>query len=266
MMELELDNVQKPVRKLRKSLKSLPIDPPIEEVHNLRIGARRLDAIAAALMPGNKKLTRRLHKTIRSVLKAAGQVRDMDVLAGNTRILARRLGDESHNSVARLLEHLHGMRIESAHELLDAVAEQRNDARRSLKHFSRQIGKRLSEKNPRGTAKGSGKELNGNSAMRFAAMSLITELNRWPAFNAENLHAFRIKIKELRYLLQLAEDTDTEFIDALGKVKDQIGDWHDWQQLGKIAEKLLNPQEDRATLKKIEEIGKKKLNKALSAA
>ena len=55
-------------------------------------------------------------------------------------------------------------------------------------------------------------------------------------------------------------------MDALGEVKEKIGDWHDWQQLAKTAEKVLDAQDDRATLKKIDETGKKKLIQALAAA
>jgi CHAD domain-containing protein len=257
-MEVEFGNVQKPVRILRKSLKSLTRDPPMEAVHSLRIHARRIEAIAAALMPGDSKLTRRLLKTIRPVRKAAGEVRDMDVLAGKARTLAR---DRRNRSVASLLGYLSSKREESARELLDTVAEQRNDARRSLKQFSRQIEKRFHGNKP-----GAMTEAASSGSSGEAATKLIDELNRWPAFNAENLHAFRIKVKELRYVLQLTEDANLKFVDALGKVKEQIGDWHDWRQLATIAEKALDPQDDLATLKKIDEIEKKKLNKALAAA
>ena len=67
-------------------------------------------------------------------------------------------------------------------------------------------------------------------------------------------------------MLQLGEDADPKLVSALGDVKDQIGDWHDWQQLAKIAQKVLDPQEDRAAVKKIEAIGKKKFTEALAAA
>jgi CHAD domain-containing protein len=257
-MELELGNVRKPVRMLRKSLKSLTRDPPIEDVHNLRTGARRVEAIAAALMPGQNKLARRLLKTIRPVRKAAGEVRDMDVLATKALSLDRH---RSNNSVARLLEHLRSMRVEGARALLDTVSEQRSDARRSLKQFSRRIEKRFHANKPGAKAGTAG---NGSSGQ--AAMTLIDELTRWPAFNAGNLHAFRIQVKELRYLLQLTKGANPKLVDALGVVKDRIGDWHDWQQLAKIAEKVLDPQDDRATLKKIDEMGKKKFNQALAAA
>jgi CHAD domain-containing protein len=257
-MELEPGNLQKPVRILRKSLKSLTRDPPMEAVHNLRIHARRIEAIAAALMPGQKKLTRRLLKTIRPVRKAAGVVRDMDVLAGKARALAR---DRRNRSVTCLLEYLSSAREESARELLDTVVERRNDARRGLKQFSREIEKRFHANKPGVTTGTTANDCGGE-----AAMKLIDELSRWPAFSAENLHAFRIRVKELRYVLQLAKDADLKFVNALGKVKDRIGDWHDWQQMAKIAGKALSPKDDRATLTKIDAMGKKKLAQALAAA
>ena len=257
-MELELGNVKKPVRILRKSLKTLTDEPAIEDVHKLRTHARRIEAIAAALMPGQKKLTRRLLKAIRPVRKAAGEVRDMDVLAAKALSVA---GYRRSRSVARLVDYLSSMRIESARKLFDTVSEQRSDARRSLKQFSRQIEKRRHENQPGAMTGTAGKGSSGQAAMR-----LIDELNRWPAFNEENLHAFRIQVKELRYLLQLGKDANMKLLDGLGVVKDRIGDWHDWQQLAKIAEKVLNPQADRATLKKIDEMGKKKFNQAIAAA
>src|ERR1035441_1525779 len=113
-MEIELGNVRKPVRKLRKSLKIIPKDPPAEDVHHLRTRARRLEAVVAALMLGHKKMTRRLLKTIKPVRKAAGEVRDMDVLVGNALTLPSHRRGDSVNSVTRLLEHLGSMRMECA--------------------------------------------------------------------------------------------------------------------------------------------------------
>jgi CHAD domain-containing protein len=257
-MELELDNVRKPVRKLRRLLKSLPNDPPIKVVHNLRTCARRLEAIASALIPGRNKPTRRLLKTLKPVRKAAGKVRDMDVLTGKARTLASLHRDDS---ILRLLGHLQAMRIEGARELLDTVAKHRKDARRGLKRFFRQIEKRFHAQIPHATSQSPGNGTKGDEAIK-----LIEKLSRWPAFDAENLHPFRIKVKELRYVLQLAEGADLNLIRALGKVRQQIGDWHDWQQLAGIAEKVLDPQKDLAALKEIEEIGNRKFKAAFAAA
>jgi CHAD domain-containing protein len=257
-MKMEIGKVQEPVRKLRKSLKILPKDPPADEVHNLRTRSRRLEAIVAALKVGNKKPERRLLKTIRPVRKAAGEVRDMDVLVENALALSRNGQDDS---VVRLLEHLGGLRMESAQELLNTVARKRKDARRSLKQFSKRIGKRLNGKDSGATI-----ELAEHSPIGDAAQRLIADLKRVPRLSVKNLHSFRIKVKRLHYLLQLGGNADPKFVSALGNVKDQIGDWHDWQQLAKIAQKVLDPQADRAAVKQIEGIGKKKFNQALAAA
>jgi CHAD domain-containing protein len=254
-MESELGKLQKPVHILRRSLKHLRDDPRVEEIHNLRICAHRVEVLAAALMPGDKKSTRRLLKAIRPVRKAAGEVRDMDVLAGDALKLA---GD---HSIKCLLEHLSSTRVESARKLLDTVVEQRNDARRCLKKLSRRIEKRFHKNEQR---EGNGPAGKGQSTE--ASATLIDELDRWHALNAENLHAFRIKVKELRYLLQLAGDTNPKFVDALGKVKEQIGDWHDWDQLARIAARVLDPQDDHAALEKIDRIGAKKFDRALASA
>jgi CHAD domain-containing protein len=257
-MELELRKLRKPVRELRKSLKSLPLDPPVEVVHRLRTRARRVEAIAATMMPGGKKQTRRLLKALRPVRKAAGEVRDMDVLSCNARSLA---GQRRDHSLARLLEGLQAMRTECARELLDTFEERRKDAQRGLKRFSRQI-----EDSFRG---GHGREAHITARAGphgDAAAMLLNELRGWPEFNAENLHDFRIKVKELRYVLQLTGHANLKFVKALEKVKEQIGDWHDWRQLARTAEKLLDSQDDRAALRKIGELEGRKYHQALAAA
>jgi CHAD domain-containing protein len=257
-MEIQLDNVQKPVRRLRRSLKSLPEDLPVEFVHDLRTYARRLEAIIATLMVDRRKQTRQLLKTIRSVRKAAGAVRDMDVLTCHANTLIRDQGDDS---MIRLLEHLHALRVKSARRLLDTVVDQRKDARRGLKHLSRQIEKWFKAENPARPNKATVTEPNKRAAIR-----LLNELSRWPDFNAGNLHAFRIKVKQLRYVLQLAEGVDAEFVKDLGRAKEQIGEWHDWQELAKIAERSLDAEKDCEALKNLTEIGNMKFTQARAAA
>lgn len=255
---MALGTVQKPVRRLRRALQSLPADPPIEAVHDLRTATRRVEAIIAALNMDEEKPTRRLLKIIKAVRKAAGAVRDMDVLAGNAITLARNRRDDS---VLRLLQHLHYLRIHSARRLLDTVAGDRKDARRCLKRFSRQLERWFSEENSPQT--------NGTVARqphRQAVAKLLNDLQHWSQLDAGNLHAFRIKVKELRYLLQLGKGADAGLLDALDTAREQIGDWHDWQELARIAEKTLDPHEDRAALKKIASIGDRRLRQALVSA
>jgi CHAD domain-containing protein len=253
MMELELANAWKPVRQLRRSLKRLPAeDPPIKDVHELRTRARRLEAIVFALEPVNKR-HRQLLKTLKPVSKAAGKVRDMDVLTAKARALA---GHRHDRSLARLLGHLRTVRIESARKLVETVDAQRGKARTSLKHFTCQIKKCFEAK----------KGFQANDLERSPAGKMMDELRRWPALNEENLHAYRIKIKELLFVLHLTEGLDLTFVEALERVKEEIGNWHDWQELRRIACDVLDTTRDRALLKEIDEMRKEEYDRALTAA
>jgi CHAD domain-containing protein len=153
----------------------------------------------------------------------------------------------------RLVEHLARMRVKAARKLRRVVSAQRGEARKRLKQSSKLIRKKL---------KDDAAALSGDAAPQI----LITELSHWPDLNADNLHIFRIRIKELRYMLQLSPQADGKLVDALGEVKDSIGDWHDWIELLKIAQKVLDPREDREVLKDIDSIATEKLQRAITMA
>ena len=256
-MEMEPGDVEKLVRKLRKALKSLPRNLPAEDVHRLRTGARRVEAIVGVLRRDRKKFAQPMLKAIKAMRKAAGEVRDVDVLTAMARALCKRHGDSAH----RLLDHLAGMRRERARKLLNTVARQRKDARRGLSRFSRKIGKRQGEK-----CLGSAVEASRDCLTGDRPLKLMAELQGWPEFDAENLHSFRIRLKQLRYVLQFSQDADPKFLTALGRVKDKIGDWHDWQHMANLAKKTSRSPEDRAALKKIEKIESKKFKLSIAAA
>src|SRR5579863_4507902 len=143
MMEIERNHAQKPLRKLRKALKCLPTDPKAEDVHTLRTQSRRLEATVDALMLDKKKTARRALKAVTPVRKAAGDVRDMDVLVGNVLALSPNRQDDS---LMRLVEHLAERRVESARDLHRTVAENRRAARRNLKQYEKLVGKQFSGK------------------------------------------------------------------------------------------------------------------------
>ena len=48
-------------------------------------------------------------------------------------------------------------------------------------------------------------------------MNVVRELGEWPPLDASNIHAFRLKVKELRYILQLSADADSGLVEALGR-------------------------------------------------
>ena len=249
-MKLQADDVEKPFRKLRKQLNTFPSNPKPEDVHSLRTQTRRLEATFAALELGQKKKSRELAKLIRPVRKAAGKVRDMDVLIGDVLTISAEPADEA---AVRLVEHLAKRRVKDARRLHDVVRRLRRDVRDCLKESGRIIRKTLKDEST---------TVDSDTGPQI----LITELSHWPALHEDNLHLFRIRIKELRYMLQLSQHPDEKLVDALGGVKDTVGEWHDWVELLKIAKEVLDPQSDRGIIKRIEDTGNTKLIASLAAA
>src|SRR5256885_13729874 len=79
-MALDSDQVQKPVRKLRKILKKISRNPSPAKVHDLRTRTRQIEAALGALALDSNRNGRKLLKSLSRVRKNAGRVRDMDVL------------------------------------------------------------------------------------------------------------------------------------------------------------------------------------------
>ena len=86
-MRFRIGNLRKQIAQLHKLLKRFPRQPLPEDVHRLRGQIRTLEAIGDALTSGRERKVRRLLKALILISKAAGKVRDMDVLVG-LRLLA----------------------------------------------------------------------------------------------------------------------------------------------------------------------------------
>ena len=260
-MATRLQRVEKPLRDLRKSLKNLSKDPRPDEVHNLRTRARRVEAIAAAWTLGDEKLARRLVRSIKPLRKAAGAVRDIDVLTANVLNLPR--GSDSV-SLVRLVENLGSARRAHANTLLRAARRRRKEACQNLAEYSKLV-QRACTRTQATSAVGASASL-AEGALRPKAARLARKLSRWPALDEHNLHLFRIRVKELRSILQLFADCDADLVKVLGEANARIGDWHDWQQLKEIAENIPGEPLARALLGRIARTTGNKLRQALAAA
>ena len=269
-MALELDRLQRPLRKLRKSLKCFPKDPPAKAVHQLRTQARRMEAIAAVLMFDQDGQARDLLKTVAALRRAAGEVRNMDVLIDNTQRLAEgELREGDQGCLEKLVDHLRAIRVRSASELHEAVTERRKAALHDLKRYSKQVEKVLLARKP-GSVQVAAPNKQTGASLRVdpttVALDFAAALRHWPRLRADNIHPFRVKVKGLRYVVELAEEADDEFVSALDDVKDRIGEWHDWHELRRIARKVLGHHGQCGVRKQIDGIEKRKLKQALAAA
>lgn len=257
----ELERVRKALRELGKSLESLHGESAPKDVHKLRTASRRVEAIAGVLEAADGKKSRRLVKSIEPVRKAAGGVRDMDVLLADARKLARYCDGES---LGHLVEHLETARQQYAGELQHALHHRRKAVLADLKEYSKFVASAAKHAQ---SASSSGADANQSQEnIHSSAMDVMRELGDWTPLEADNLHEFRLKVKQLRYTLQLDAQSDAALVEALGDVQRRIGDWHDWHQLEQIARQALLLEEDRALLDRIGETVKRRFDRALAAA
>jgi CHAD domain-containing protein len=254
-MPLNIDRIHKPVRKLRKFLKKAPKRPTPDAVHSLRTNARRLEITVDAFGLAFKGNERRLLRDLSRIRKRAGKVRDRDVL---TAFASNLDVDGEQDCLVELLEHLRADRRKHAKKLR-AVAKRygpalRSRLKRSASHMEELIA-----------ANGNNVTATRPAEAAAKALELVQQLREPPRLNRKNLHPYRLKVKQLRYLLQLADHADQhEFVDKLGEVKDAIGEWHDVEELIVIAGDVLDHGSQCKLMAKLREISNKKYQHALA--
>jgi CHAD domain-containing protein len=246
--------------KLRKSLKDFPANPHIDEVHKLRTQARHVESLIAHVFDRSDKLRPLLAKIV-GIRRAAGHVRDIDVFESKTLTLS---SHANADSITWLIEHLGQERMKNAAELKHRIARDRKALRSDLEDCSRSIMRGLGSDARASTSEPLAISISKNA--HSAALSLVEEIVHWPQFDRHNIHDFRLKVKALRTLLQLNPNSHAKLIDALGHLKDVIGEWHDWYELSKLAGAILNVKADRVALMKINETCRKRLGDAISLA
>jgi CHAD domain-containing protein len=232
-MPLNNDQVLKPVRRLRKLLKKLPKEATPDQVHKLRTNTRRFEATLPALAERSLPKQRSMLKELSQVRKKAGKVRDMDVLIDHVVGLQ---ADGEKDCKTQLLEHLAAKRRDQALKLTAVVRKNSASARRLLKKTSARLERLLCV-----DARNNCDPIAAPAHATAQALRLQAKLSEPPHLSRANLHPYRLQVKELRNLLRMAENSEKqEFVEVLGRVKDQIGEWHDWEELLAIANKLLD--------------------------
>jgi CHAD domain-containing protein len=268
-MEVESERLEKALRKLQKAIKRLDQDPLPEEVHKLRTEARRVETIASALTPGDET-TALLIKSIKPLRKAAGSVRDIDVLTAKVLNLPKsnqpKTGNDTQNqdsdfqnSLTRFVEYLGVARQKEAKKLFRIVERKRESVCRDIKRYRQQLESPSAIEEP---------ELSPvalESQARAFTVGLVAELGRTATLTARNIHIFRLKVRALRSILELVPSSDPDMLLALTQAKDEIGEWHDWHQLASMARQVLKEAPDRALLTEIDRIAGWKLSQAVKA-
>jgi len=251
-MPIDQARIQKALRQLGKFAARVPKDPSPEAVHELRSSARRLLATFGALSLDSKSNERLLLKRVRKIHRRAGKVRDLDVLSGHLATID--LEGESACRT-RLARHFARERARQARKLHDEISGQRAELNSRLSGASREV-KRFLKKN----------EPEPSSLAAAHALELAGALEDPERLHRGNLHLYRLKVKQLRDVLQLAPGPGSRLVDDLGKVKDAIGEWHDWEELAAVAGEVLNHGAGCKLEQELREICDRKFRDALLAA
>lgn len=252
-MALDEKRLTKPLKKLGKELRRIDDQPGVEQVHDLRTNIRRVEAALQTVKEDPNGNERRLLKLLGRVRKRAGKVRDMDVLTAYAAGLKN--SSDEQECLVQLLEHLGGRRVRDAGKLYKAAHAHRSELARRMKDCRRSLRKQVRR------AEQNGVETHATSD----ALEISAELGRVHRLTADNLHQYRLTVKRLQYVLQLADEEhqDKPFIEELKRVKDSIGEWHDWQVLTAIATKLLKDHGCNL-VKSLESTTSRKLKQAMA--
>jgi CHAD domain-containing protein len=264
---LDARELDRRIQKLRKSLNGFPKDPTVDDVHDLRTRTRRVESIldALSMTSGNEQ---KVLANLKLLRKRSGKVRDMDVLTQD--VIGVGLKDDPE-CVVCLTHHLGVQRYRHAGKLKAEADRQSDELRRRLKRTRRKLDATVERFS---ATRFDLDRKNGDDAderplhAMSEALRLSTELAAIPHLGRDNLHPYRIEVKRLRYILEMAGDEDGQqktFIEELKRVQDLIGEWHDWVALSAIARDVLKKHDGCRLVKKIQDTSERKFGEALRA-
>ena len=195
-------------------------------------------------------------KHVGRLRKRAGRVRDMDVLIDYTCNVPAKKDDGCR---LQLLAHLGAKRDKSANKLHAIMRQYAPCLRPRLKRSAARVEKVLDGKSKTPTAKPAPAEV------AASVFQLSSDLASPKRLGRTTLHPYRLKVKELRNRLQMADNpTEPALVDLLGEVKDAIGEWHDWEELIAIATDVLDHKPACPLMSQLKRISNAKFEHALT--
>ena len=213
---------------LGRQLTKLSHDPCPENVHHLRTHTRRVEVLVTAFTGSTSGNDRKLLKLLSRLRKKAGRIRDLDVqLAALGDLAMNRDGHRKSQLIRRLEEERQTRNVKLA-KFLDR--ERLGEIRKRLK----KAAANRTQIDP-----------------LDLAIEQLSELGAYDSrLNEKTLHQYRIVGKRSRYLAEVAvqEPRAERLIEALKKLQDAIGDWHDWLKLEQQARKAFAETDDSLLL------------------
>ncbi len=248
-------------RQLSRLLKKVADKPQPDAVHQFRTTARRIEALLEVLSPDPDKNQRRLTKRVAKLRRRAGKVRDMDVQMAALRSL--KIGRDAQRK-ERLMQALAELRSKREKKLVSALGK---ETVREVRKRLRKAAQNLSLFAQPATTDGA-----RDTAAAFdpagTALRLFVQVARaqGAALREDNLHAYRLETKHVRYVAEMAGEDHTArtIVAELKRMQDTIGEWHDWLVLSQRAQEVLAPPPESALIAALQNVTRAKFREAVS--
>jgi CHAD domain-containing protein len=234
-------------QKLERDLVKLASKPRAQNVHRLRTGTRRLQLLLNDLSPELDRSQKKLLKLLGRLRKRAGKVRDLDVQLAALRSL--KIPREPRRKTQLI------------NELIEIRGHQEKKLRKAMDDDTvREIRKRL---------KRAGKDFDPKASRDPLAVAneMLERINPEDAPLTEALlHQYRIVTKRARYAAEFSVPSAeaTQFIAALKRIQDAVGDWHDWLTLTRTANEHLGEVRDSSLVAELHNVTGAKFRHAVA--
>jgi CHAD domain-containing protein len=202
-------------------------------VHRLRTSIRRIESLVSYTHPEPGRKQGQLLSELADLRKRAGKVRDIDIQLGL-------LGSIANGSTAS------DRRI-----LVELFKTKRDKRSRSLTSRLKKLEKsglfvRLQKITERAGRNNRQAQFAPLQKAQASLSALSAQFPTRQILKPRSLHQLRVKLKQVRYTAELAEESagQKNFLQDLKSVQDAIGEWHDWESLVKTAERQFG---DRTT-------------------
>lgn len=227
---------------LSRVASKLSEDATPKSVHRLRTTIRRIESLISYAHPDlGKKLERSLEK-LEELRRRAGKVRDIDVQSQLLDQLGNGSTARDRKVLINLLEKKRERQVKRLRSALARLADS--------KLFSRL--ERVAEKIGNGP-RGQNRPLAPLEEARLQLSRLAADFSSRSSLTPNRLHEARIQLKKIRYLAELADDSDERkmFLEQLKSVQDGVGEWHDWEELTRLSEKRFADRVNCALLREV---------------
>jgi CHAD domain-containing protein len=228
----------------RKLLAQCARKPSRRSVHALRSLTLRLQVgieLALRKQVANSSATRTFQhwcKDGKKLRKALEPLRDADVHLARLASL-RRTGGASEGE-----KQLSPRCIREIGKLEDRLRRQRNAGIDKLRDTIDARGKRLNRLSKELEAALTPHTPSKAQSTAPEALRIFAELTgEYPHLDAENLHEYRKRLKQARYLVEISAAADPlakRLAAAFRRIHYAAGEWHDWQELARKAGRVLS--------------------------